>query len=97
MLPGRNHLSTRLPSFGFDELEQSDTPILCNSNDPRLTPAFHYNAMINPIKNFKFKAVLWYQRERQPKNYDKGLEKLIRIWRGNFNSPNMGFVVFTLF
>ncbi len=65
-------------------------------NDPRLTATLHYNAMVYPLLQYRFKAVLWYQGEGQPQNYDKALQKLMESWRSEFDAPNMGFVVYTL-
>lgn len=93
---GATYLSTWIPQYAYDELVNNGFYIPANEADPRLTPALHYNAMVNPIRNFKFKTVLWYQGENQPQNYDKGLEKLIQTWRKELSSPDMGFVVFTL-
>lgn len=93
---GATYLSTWLPQYAVDELTNAGIIIPNNTADPKLTAAMHYNAMVNPILNFKFKAVLWYQGEGQPQNYDKALEKLMATWRVVFDSPNMGFVVYTL-
>lgn len=67
-----------------------------DANDPRLHASQHYNAMVHPILNYRFKAVLWYQGENQPQNYDKALTQLMSTWRAEFDNPSMAFVVFTL-
>jgi sialate O-acetylesterase len=59
------------------------------------TPAHFYNQMIYPLKNFKFKGVLWYQGESNhldPENYNEKFRKLIRSWRELFRMGDIPFV-----
>ncbi len=90
---GATYLSTWISENAVNTLECS---ILNDASDPRLSASMHYNAMVSPILNFRFKAALWYQGENQPQNYDKALIQLMNTWRAEFDNPNMGFVIFTL-
>lgn len=93
---GATYLSTWIPRTAFEELKESGIGLPSDGRDPRLTPGLHYNAMVYPARRFGFKAVLWYQGEGQPLNYGEGLKKLIAVWRKEFASPDLGFVIFTL-
>ncbi|WP_310560560.1 sialate O-acetylesterase [Flavobacterium sp.] len=61
----------------------------------KLIPSGLYNAMIEPIKKFKFKGAIWYQGEanvRRPVEYGKILPALINNWRSLFNDPKLPFL-----
>lgn len=50
-------------------------------------PGLIYNAMIHPLKNFKFSAILWYQGESNTPNanyYEEIFSALIQSWRVEF-------------
>jgi len=62
-------------------------------------PSVLYNAMIAPLANFSFKAILWYQGESDTIQDSKILydyrflfEKLIPSWRQLFSKPNLPFI-----
>lgn len=58
-----------------------------------------YNAMINPLKNLSYKAVIWYQGESNANwadEYEGLLKLLIKDWRRQFNQPQLPFVVVQL-
>ncbi|WP_026914920.1 sialate O-acetylesterase [Christiangramia portivictoriae] len=50
-------------------------------------PGLIYNAMIHPLKNFKFSGILWYQGESNTPNadyYEEIFSALIQSWRVEF-------------
>ncbi|MBX2859233.1 MAG: sialate O-acetylesterase [Cellvibrionaceae bacterium] len=60
-----------------------------------LAPTGYYNAMQAPLKNLKFKGVLWYQGESNvgsPDSYANLMGVLINNWRELFNQPNLPFL-----
>jgi len=61
----------------------------------KLIPTGLYNAMIEPIKNYKYKGAIWYQGEsntRRPKEYSEILPALINNWRTLFNNKTIPFL-----
>lgn len=67
-----------------------------NDGNVRRKPAYFYNGMINPLKSYKYKGVLWYQGENQPEEYDNLLVDMIKGWRRDFNDENLGFTIIQL-
>jgi sialate O-acetylesterase len=58
-------------------------------------PSGLYNAMLEPIKKYNYKGVIWYQGEansKRPKEYAKILPALINNWRTLFNNPSLPFL-----
>ena len=58
-----------------------------------------YNAMIDPIKDFPVKGVVWYQGESNCSNaadYGNLLEKMITEWRNEMSSPDLKFYIIEL-
>lgn len=58
-------------------------------------PAALYNAMINPLKNYAIKGVLWYQGESNAavqENYGEMLSALINSWRSLWQQPDLPFL-----
>lgn len=61
----------------------------------RWKPTSLYNSMIEPLKNYNFKGIIWYQGEGnagKPKEYAILLPSLINNWRELFNSPSLPFL-----
>jgi len=60
-----------------------------------LIPTFLFNGMINPLKNYKIKGVLWYQGEG---NVSRGMQyrelfhDLILNWRNHWQNDNLPFL-----
>jgi len=50
-------------------------------------PGRAFNAMINPLTNFKIAGTIWYQGESNvgAKNYEKTFSSLIKSWRKKWN------------
>jgi sialate O-acetylesterase len=58
-------------------------------------PGGLYNGLINPIKGFQLKGVIWYQGESntgRAKEYSQLFQDLIRDWRIQFNEPDLPFL-----
>ncbi|MDD7915330.1 sialate O-acetylesterase [Polaribacter ponticola] len=57
-------------------------------------PTILFDAGIEPIKNYPFKGVIWYQGESnadQVKLHEKLFKMLIKDWRNQFNKPDLPF------
>lgn len=57
-------------------------------------PTILFDAGINPIKNYPFKGVIWYQGESNVEQltlHEKLFKMLIEDWRNHFNNPNLAF------
>jgi sialate O-acetylesterase len=62
----------------------------------RWKPTGLYNAMINPLVNFKIKGIVWYQGESntwQKEKYYNVLTTLINDWRNKFQQGNTPFII----
>ena len=62
-------------------------------------PVCLYNAMISPLKNMKFQAVIWYQGEsnvERRNEYAALLGGMIKDWRGTFNDFDLPFYIVEL-
>ena len=61
---------------------------------PNSYPSLLYNAMINPLINFKIKGVIWYQGENNAirgYQYRKAMPLLITDWRNHWKEGNFPF------
>lgn len=61
----------------------------------KLKPTGLYNAMIEPIKKYNYKGVIWYQGEanaKRPKEYAQILPALINNWRTLFKNSSLPFL-----
>ena len=57
-------------------------------------PTILFDAGIEPIKNYPFKGVIWYQGESnadQVKLHEKLFKMLIKDWRNQFQNPDLPF------
>lgn len=62
-------------------------------------PSGLYQAMLYPIRNFNFRAAMYYQGESNVcfnKVYDKELRAMIGDWRNLFNKPELPFIIVQL-
>ena len=48
-----------------------------------------YRGMVNPVKKFSSRGVVWYQGEGDFNKYGKRLEELIEEWRVEFENPDL--------
>lgn len=61
-----------------------------------------YNGMIYPLRELKFRAVLWYQgesnteQEDHPEHYEMYLNALVKEWRELFQNEKLPFVIIQL-
>jgi len=72
-----------------DELLMEEDGVLPNPNVTQL-----WNAMIHPLRNFRFSGVVWYQGEANAGNatsYACRFPAMITDWRRKFKSPNLPF------
>ncbi|MEM9157538.1 MAG: sialate O-acetylesterase [Verrucomicrobiota bacterium] len=59
------------------------------------TPGFLYNAMIEPLEQYRARGVIWYQGESntgRAKEYDPLFKSLIRSWRKGRGDAEMPFL-----
>lgn len=57
-------------------------------------PTVLFNAMINPLVNYKIKGALWYQGESNrdnPKNYETLFPAMVKDWRTRWNIGDFPF------
>lgn len=77
-----------LMSFSDFKIPAAEAKI--GKNDPGVL----YNAMINPIKGYHIKGVLWYQGENNrfnPLTYDKKMAAMVALWRKEWNCGTWPF------
>lgn len=58
------------------------------------TPSILFNGMVNPIKGFSIRGVIWYQGEdnvRRPEQYIKLMPGLVENWREEWGIGNFPF------
>ena len=59
------------------------------------SPTAYYYAMIKPLANYNIKGVTWYQGESntpKPEEYEGLLTSLIKLWRSDWQQPNLPFL-----
>jgi hypothetical protein len=59
-----------------------------------MSPSVMWNGMINPIRNYTIKGVIWYQGESNASNaksYRQMFANLIESWRKEFRNPDLPF------
>ena len=64
-----------------------------------IAPSALYNGMIAPLGKAPLKGVVWYQGEGNsglPSIYERLLTALFASWRGQFEDPNLPFIVVQL-
>ncbi|ROH99504.1 sialate O-acetylesterase [Chryseobacterium daecheongense] len=65
----------------------------------RWKPVGLYNAMINPLINYKIRGFIWYQGESntgKPKEYGDLLSTMILDWRSKWNKTDLPFFIVQL-
>ncbi|MDQ0782502.1 sialate O-acetylesterase [Chryseobacterium sp. W4I1] len=65
----------------------------------RWKPVGLYNAMINPLINYKIKGFIWYQGESntgKSKEYEDLLSTMISDWRSKWNKSDLPFFIVQL-
>ena len=74
-------------------------PRLAGSTFIRWQPMGLYNAMIAPATRFPLTGALWYQGESNsgaPNDYAEKLTAMINHWRGQWQQPDMPFIIVQL-
>ncbi|MDG6099702.1 sialate O-acetylesterase [Alteromonas sp. ZYF713] len=74
-------------------------PRLAGSTFIRWQPMGLYNAMIAPATRFPLTGALWYQGESNsgaPNDYADKLTAMIKHWRGQWEQPDMPFIIVQL-
>ena len=72
----------------FPTSQAGNPPLAPAQNNLMIGPGELYNTMIYPLKNFPFKAILWYQGEsdtKTPEEYGALFSAMIQGWRKTFN------------
>ncbi|MEN8247669.1 MAG: sialate O-acetylesterase [Bacteroidota bacterium] len=70
-------------------------PMPQNVFGPNSYPTLLYNGMINPIKKFPIKGVIWYQGESnryRAVEYRELFPRMINDWRGSWNNSELPFL-----
>jgi len=61
---------------------------------PNSYPSLLYNAMVDPLKNYRIKGAIWYQGENNASRawqYREAMPLLIEDWRHQWNEPGFPF------
>ncbi len=59
------------------------------------SPTAYYYSMIEPMANYNIKGIAWYQGESnipKPEQYEELLSSLIKVWRKDWQQPDLPFV-----
>jgi sialate O-acetylesterase len=78
-----------LSEFQTVDLENVDV-----SAKPNVIPTVLFNAMINPLMNYKIKGAIWYQGENnraKPEDYKKMFPAMVKDWRLKWNIADFPF------
>jgi sialate O-acetylesterase len=63
------------------------------------SPTAYYYAMVKPLANYAIKGIAWYQGESnitKPEEYEGLLSALIKLWRADWQQPNLPFLIVQL-
>lgn len=91
--PILNRYEQQVKKYETGELNEAEKKI----GDPRKyykSPFLLYNAMLNPILNYRIKGIIWYQGEANASRayqYRKLFPALIRSWRDEFKIGALPF------
>ena len=92
-------LNRKKDSIAFVEVKKAnpkaeDPKSVYMTNRPHRRPSVLYNAMVNPLLNFTFKGVVWYQGTSNvdwAEEYFDQMKALIDGWRSKFNNGTLPF------
>ena len=65
-----------------------------NVEKPHIVASMLYNGMINPIKKYSYKGVIWYQGESNrgnPSQYESLFKTFVEDWRTQLNNEELPF------
>ncbi|MBR1926993.1 MAG: sialate O-acetylesterase [Bacteroidales bacterium] len=86
----RESILEAVPKADFSILESPEK----FKNFPQQTPTLLFNAMVNPLRKYTLKGLIWYQGESNIPNYqdyDNLQRSFISLWRKTFENPGMPF------
>ncbi len=88
--------NTKIPLNGVWKFRVAKAYLFENREENQI-PTLLYNKMINPIRRFPIKGVIWYQGESNASSQDayiyrKHFKKLITDWRSNWNIGEFPFL-----
>lgn len=66
--------------------------LACDEISQKPQPVTLFNGMVNPIKDFNFKGVIWYQGEANrsdPEQYKLLFQSFVENWRDSFRNETM--------
>lgn len=78
----------------YPEISQEHLNDKSNVKNPHAVASMLYNGMISPIKNYKFKGVIWYQGEsnrNNPTQYESLFQTFVNDWRAQLNDKDLPF------
>lgn len=78
----------------YPEISQKHLTDTSELQWPHLYASMLYNGMINPIKDYSYKGVIWYQGEsnkNNPSQYESLFKTFINNWRTQFNNKDLPF------
>ncbi len=78
----------------YPEISQKHLMDESNVEKPHSVASMLYNGMINPIKEYSYKGVIWYQGEANignPSQYESLFKTFVEDWRTQLNNEELPF------
>lgn len=78
----------------YPEISQKHLTDNSKVEKPHIVASMLYNGMINPIKDYSYKGVIWYQGEanrRNPSQYEALFKTFVENWRTQLNNEGLPF------
>ena len=78
----------------YPEISQNHLTDNSDVKNPHSVASMLYNGMINPIKNYAFKGVIWYQGESNrydAAQYESLFQSFVKDWRIKLNNDSLPF------
>ena len=78
----------------YPEISQKHLSDDSEVKKPHSVASMLYNGMIYPIKNYKYKGVIWYQGESNrsnPTQYESLFESFVKDWRTQLSNDSLPF------
>lgn len=78
----------------YPEISQKHLTDNSKVKKPHIVASMLYNGMINPIKDYSYKGVIWYQGEanrRNPSQYEALFKTFVENWRTQLDNEELPF------
>ena len=91
---GGTEIEAWMSQEGLEATKLIDMDSVNLNVEPKVAPTMLFNAMINPLLNFRIKGICWYQGEANrlsPKNYKTFMPKMVEDWRKLWEGGDFAF------